>query len=457
MTHRTFPFHRHFLLLVSLTLLATGCSLTGGGGQKPGASGSPSATAPQQPQSSASGAPGHTSSPSASAPSSSVTPPPATQTPPPSNDPTADAINRMMQNMTLAQKVGQMIMAGIDGTSIDKAARAMIAERHVGGIILYKDNFSDLGGSVRLINALKQANEGQTAPLFISVDQEGGKVSRLPKDFTAMPDARTVGQSSDAALAEQMGALLAAQLRVMGLNVDYAPVLDVNSNPNNPVIGKRAFGSRAELVSKMGLAAMKGLREGGVVSVVKHFPGHGDTSVDSHLDLPVVRKTAEQLAKLEWVPFRAAIDAKADAVMVAHILFPLVDADAPASMSKVIIGKQLRGTMGYDGVVITDDMTMGAITKNYGITEASLLSVEAGSDIVLVAHGYETAARVNDALLEAVQSGRIKASRIDESVRRILALKLKYHLTDAPVPVPAADDLPNAEVRSWLKKLDAAK
>ena len=157
---------------------------------------------------------------------------------------------------------------------------------------------------------------------------------------------------------------------------------------------------------------MKGLRDGGTIAVVKHFPGHGDTSVDSHLDLPVVNKTTEQLQKMEWIPFRAAIDAKADAVMVAHILFPKIDPDAPASFSKKIIGDQLRGTLGYDGVVITDDMTMGAISDHYGIADAALKSVEAGSDIILVAHGYDTEKKVYDKLLQAVKSGQLEESRM---------------------------------------------
>jgi beta-N-acetylhexosaminidase len=166
-----------------------------------------------------------------------------------------------------------------------------------------------------------------------------------------------------------------------------------------------------------------------------------------------VNKTTEQLKKMEWVPFQAAIDEKADAVMVAHILFPQIDPDAPASFSKVIIGEQLRDTLGYDGVVITDDMTMGAIAEHYGIEDAAVLSVEAGTDIILVAHGYDVEKKVYDKLLDSVKNGRIKETRIDESVRRILSLKLKYKLSDSPVPVPTEKDLPNDAIRQWLAKL----
>jgi beta-N-acetylhexosaminidase len=355
--------------------------------------------------------------------------------------------------MTLEQKVGQMILAGIEGKKIDSSMKKMIAEQHVGGIIFYKNNFSDLEGSVRLVNELKKANKGNSAPLFISVDQEGGKVSRLPKEFEAIPNADKVGRTGDPELAKEMGVLLSKELNLMGFNMNFAPVLDINSNPKNPVIGSRSFGKDAELVSKMGIAVMKGLHEGGTIPVVKHFPGHGDTSVDSHLDLPIVDKSTKQLETLEWVPFRAAIENGTEAVMVAHILFPLIDPDAPASFSKIIINEQLRGTLGFEGVVITDDMTMGAIADHYGIEEAAVKSVQAGSDILLIAHGYNTERKVYDKLLQSVRSGQLSESRIDDSVRRILALKRKYRLSDELVSTPTADELPNDEIRQWLSRL----
>ncbi|BBI34640.1 beta-N-acetylhexosaminidase [Cohnella abietis] len=428
-------------LSVSLLLLLNiGCGLTGKGG-----------ATESLPNSSASPTESSTTTPSATpsaTPSTSPTVPSAS--PKPSDQ---DEIGRIIKKMTLEQKVGQMILAGIDGTTIDKNMKKMIDEQHVGGIIFYKNNFSGLNGSVQLVNELKAANKGNPAPLFMSVDQEGGKVSRLPKDFVAIPDAAKVGRTDNAELAKEMGELLAKELQLVGFNVNFAPVLDINSNPKNPVIGTRSFGNNASIVTKMGIAEMNGLRENGTIAVVKHFPGHGDTAVDSHLDLPIVQKTTAQLEKLEWIPFRAAIEDKADAVMVAHILFPLIDPDAPASLSKVIINDQLRGTLGYDGVVITDDMTMGAIIDNYGIEDAAILSVQAGSDIILIAHGYNNTKKVFNKLLQAVATGKIKEAKIDQSLRRILTLKQKYDLSDSPIPVPAKDELPNDAIRQWLKKL----
>jgi beta-N-acetylhexosaminidase len=354
--------------------------------------------------------------------------------------------------MSLEEKVGQMLVAGVKGESVSQSAKRMIAEDHVGGIILFKDNLSGgLRSSVDLINGLKLANAGNPAPLFLSIDQEGGRVNRLPKEFLSMPSNAVVAQAKEEALAEQMGSLIAQQLKLLGFNMNFDPVLDINSNPENPVIGDRSFGDNPETVIRMGLAKMFGLRDGGVIPVIKHFPGHGDTSVDSHLDLPIVRKTASDLEKMEWLPFQNAIDAGAEAVMVAHILFPKIDPDAPASFSKIIIDDQLRGKLGFDGVVITDDLTMGAIVKNYGIADAAVRSVEAGSDILLIAHGYDTTHEVFEAVLTSVRDGRITEDRIDESITRILKLKQAYRLTDHAVPVPRAADLPNDEIRSWRR------
>lgn len=378
-------------------------------------------------------------------------------TPPPSPIPTQteeEAIKQTISQLTLEEKIGQLILVGIDGTKIDQTTKEMISEQHVGGIIFYKKNFNKLGDSIQLVNDLKAANKGNPIPLFLSVDQEGGKVSRLPKDFVSIPDSDKVGRTNNEATAKEMGSLLARELQIMGLNVNFAPVLDIKSNLNNPISNSRFFGDNASQVSKMGIAVMKGMQEEGTIPVVKHFPGHGDTTTDSHLDLPVVKKTTEQLEQLEWIPFKAAIEEGADVVMIAHILFPLIDPDVPASMSQVIINEQLRSKLGFNGVVITDDMTMGAISDNYGIEEASVRSLHAGSDIILIAHGYETEKKVYDTLLHSVKSNLISESRIDESVYRILALKRKYQLSDDPVTIPSSIDSLNDDIRQWLKKLN---
>jgi beta-N-acetylhexosaminidase len=207
-------------------------------------------------------------------------------------------------------------------------------------------------------------------------------------------------------------------------------------------------------VTKLGVPELEGIRGEGIIPVVRHFPGHGDTGVDSHLDLPVVNKTPEQLAKLEWVPFQAAVKDHVEAVMVAHILFPKLDADKPASLSPEIVGSLLRGQMKYDGVVFTDDLTMGAIVKHYTLEQAAVDAVLAGDDILLVGHGYDDERTVASTLLARVKDGTIPESRIDESAYRILKLKTAYELHDRAVEIPDLTAI-NADVRAWLKKVQS--
>ncbi|MFE4712544.1 beta-N-acetylhexosaminidase [Paenibacillus sp. NPDC056722] len=374
------------------------------------------------------------------------TPTPATPTAEP------DPVALQLQSLTLEEKIGQMLLVGINGTTLDAGAKRMITEDKVGGIILYSNNIDNLQGMVTLVNSMKKSNAANPAPLFMSVDQEGGKVSRMPAEYATIPSNAKVGLRNDTNAARTMGTLLAREVRSAGFNMNFAPVLDINSNPKNPVIGDRSFGNSADTVVKLGIAEMKGIESESVVPVVKHFPGHGDTSVDSHLELPVVNKTRDQLAGLEWLPFQAAIKENADAVMVAHILFPKLDPDRPASLSRMIIGDLLREEMGYKGVVITDDLTMGAIMKHFDLGQAALDSVNAGSDILLVAHEYNNEKRVREAILQSVKNGKLKESRIDESVYRILALKHKYGLTDNPVPVPDLTAL-NKDIKAWRSSI----
>lgn len=363
-----------------------------------------------------------------------------------------DVIEQKIASMPLEDKIGQMLLVGIDGTEVSPQTQTMITNDKVGGIILYADNIKSLKGLVSLTNELKRSNAGNPAPLFVSVDQEGGKVSRMPDEYAKIPASGSVGASGNAEAAERMGKLLARVVQTAGFNMDFAPVLDINSNPDNPVIGDRSFGNTSAKVIELGIAEMKGMESEGIVPVVKHFPGHGDTSVDSHLELPVVKKTEAQLAKLEWRPFQAAVKEQADAVMVAHILYPNLDPDRPASLSKVIITQLLRGQMGFKGVVITDDLTMGAIMKNYSLAAAAVNTVLAGSDILLVAHEYSNERTTRNALLAAVKHGKISEARIDESVYRILSLKQKYSLTDQRVPVPDLSQL-NHDIKVWRHQL----
>jgi beta-N-acetylhexosaminidase len=230
--------------------------------------------------------------------------------------------------------------------------------------------------------------------------------------------------------------------------MDFAPVLDINSNPINPVIGDRSFGDDPQTVIRHGIETMKAIQSKQVAAVVKHFPGHGDTVVDSHFDLPVVHKTMKELQSFELLPFEEAIKQGTDAIMIAHLLIPQLDKQNPASMSPIIITNLLRKKLKFDGVVITDDMTMGGITKHYDIAEAAIKSVLAGSDILLIGHDYDKQVSVLQALKNSSDNGILSEETLDQSVYRILRLKEKYSLKDNPVT--------NIDVKKVNRQIEAA-
>ncbi|MDP4179633.1 MAG: beta-N-acetylhexosaminidase [Bacillota bacterium] len=348
----------------------------------------------------------------------------------PDKIPQDDPINTAISKMTLDEKIGQLVIAGIDGTTIDSNARSLIDDYHVGGIILFKDNIQNAAQALELINSIKETNLVNKLPIFVSVDEEGGRVTRMPDELKKFPSSQAIGKKNNEETSYKIGAAIGKELKQFGFNLDFAPVLDIFSNPKNKVIGDRAFGKEPELVKKLGVSTMKGLQDENIISVVKHFPGHGDTLVDSHKGLPVVNYDLTRLNKFELIPFREAIKNNADAVMAAHILLPKIDPLYPASLSKNIITNILREEMGFDGVVMTDDLTMGAIEKNYKIENAAVKSINAGCDETLVCHDYKKVAMVIGALKKAVEEGTISTERLDQSVYRIIRLKNKYNLKD---------------------------
>ncbi|MEC0202969.1 beta-N-acetylhexosaminidase [Paenibacillus lautus] len=365
---------------------------------------------------------------------------------------TDDAVAELLNSMTVQEKIGQLVLVGIEGTALDDTSRRLLEDYHVGGFIFFKDNIESAQQSVKLFNDLKEANAANPVPLWLSIDEEGGRVTRFPDEYVKLPSSGKVGSKGDLALTKRVGGLIAQKVAGLGLNMVFAPVLDINSNPNNPVIGDRSFGNSAETVSTQGIASMKGIQEHGVVPVVKHFPGHGDTSVDSHLGLPVVNHDLERLHKLELVPFQQAIDEGADVVMVAHLLMKSIDPDTPSSYSKPVINDLLREEMGFKGVVITDDMTMGAISGSTDVGDASVKSVVAGSNMILIGHEYALEEAVIQALTEAAHSGVIPEEMLNDRVRATLELKHKYQLSDEPVKATDVKSL-NQETKAVLDQL----
>lgn len=344
-----------------------------------------------------------------------------------------DPIKQEISNMTLDEKIGQMVMCGIDGYASDDSTTRIIKNYHAGGIIILGENVKSSTQLLNLVNSVKSANSSNKIPLFLSIDQEGGRVDRMPPEFIKLPDNKKIGKVNSSKFSYKIGQIIAEELNSFGFNMDFAPVLDINSNPKNPVIGNRSFGSNPQVVTRLGIETMKGIKSGGIISCVKHFPGHGDTSTDSHVGLPIVYHDLKRLKSFELIPFDNAVRNNVEVIMAAHILLPKIDAKYPSSMSKTIITDVLRDNLKYNGVVITDDMTMGAVTKNYDIGNAAVTSFNAGCDIILVCHGYDNEVSVINSLKKAVQNGTIKEERVNESLYRILKLKEKYRLNNKTV------------------------
>lgn len=331
-----------------------------------------------------------------------------------------------ISNMSLDEKIGQLVVSGFYGTSLDENILKLIKEDKISGVILFNRNVKDSNTLLSLNNSLKESNKNNKLPLFISVDEEGGLVTRMPKDIKRLPTNKYIGSLNNKDLSYKVGEILGEQLSYFGFNMNFAPVLDINSNPNNPVIGDRSFGNNKDIVSNLGTSTMKGIQSKNIISVVKHFPGHGDTSVDSHVNLPVVNYDINRLKSFEFVPFKTAIQNGADAVMVGHILLPKIDSKYPSSMSYEIVTNILRKDLGFNGLVVSDDMTMGAITENYSIEEASIKAINAGVDLLLVCQKYENTENVLKALKEAALNGTISKERLDNALYNIISIKEKY-------------------------------
>ena len=364
-----------------------------------------------------------------------------------------DEIAELLKTMTIDEKIGQLFIFGLNGAEIDEHTINMINKNHIGGFILFKYNIEDEKQTANLLNSLKETNNVNPIPLFLSIDEEGGRVRRLPNSFLKLPEAKKIGDTNDGKISLEYGKILGIRIKSLGFNMDFAPVLDINSNPKNPVIGNRAFGSTTDIVVSNGLQVMKGIRSEDIISIIKHFPGHGNTSMDSHIDIPTVNEGLKELEGLELIPFTKGIDEGVDGIMVGHILYPELDKDMPATLSKNIINDILRGKLSYKGVVISDDMTMGAIVKNYSIEDASAKFLKAGGDIVLVCHGYENQLNVIDRIKQEVQIGNISEVELDEKVYRIIKLKQKYNIEDNLIDEVNIDAI-NARTKELLDKIN---
>lgn len=321
-------------------------------------------------------------------------------------------------------------MIGFEGTAVSTDLTAFLREYQPGGVILFSRNLESISQIVELTNDLQRCSPH--APLLIAIDQEGGRVSRLPKGFTIFPACEVVGRCQSSDLAYATAATTAKELFAVGINMNMSPVLDVNSNPSNPVIGDRAFGATPDVVSELGLATVRGLQDNRVVACGKHFPGHGDTNADSHLELPVVAAPRERLEQTEFPPFRRAIEQGVPTMMTAHVLYRALDADRPATLSPTIIQKFLREELQYDGIVLTDDLEMHAIIDHYGIEEAAVQAILAGCDMPLICKDRDREIAAMTAVQHAIERGEISGDRLERSLARIRRVKERFLLPYRP-------------------------
>jgi beta-N-acetylhexosaminidase len=345
----------------------------------------------------------------------------------------------LVQQMTIEETCAQMIFVGFKDTVLPERYAEALANHGLGGIILFTRNVKSPEQTLALTTAIQGAASRSRlgVPAAISIDQEGGTVVRMdePSGYTHLPGNMAMGAADDDTLTYRAARVMAAEMRAVGVNWNYAPVLDVNNNALNPVIGVRSYGSSAELVAKHGVAAARGFQAGGVAACGKHFPGHGDTNVDSHLSLPVIPHDRARLNAVELVPFKAAIDAGLDSIMTAHVFFPALEpaANLPATLSKHVMTGLLRGDLGFKGVICTDCLEMKAIADNFTPEQVVLHAVEAGVDALLISHTWETQMAMYEALVAAVKSGRVTEERVAESALRVLEMKAKRGM-DQPMP-----------------------
>ena len=325
--------------------------------------------------------------------------------------------------LSLKQQTGQMIISGFEGTSLNTRTEELIVEQGIGGLILFERNYKNPDQLRQLINDLQSllTDNPELPSLFISVDQEGGRVARLGSPFTQFPPMSCLGKANSNELAYRFGLGMGKELRAVGVNMDYAPVLDVHSNFANPIIGHRALDSCTEKVARLGAELVRGFYDAGIIPVGKHFPGHGDTSQDSHLSLPRVERARDSLEQIELPPFNHAIDQGLEVLMTAHVVYPAWDAKHPATFSPAILNNVLRNSLRFEGLIISDDLEMQAI--EYNLESIPQLGTQAGIDIFLICHDLQKVNILQNAMIRDIENGSIPRSTINQSLGRILKVK----------------------------------
>jgi len=318
--------------------------------------------------------------------------------------------------------LARLFTVGFHGTAPSRELEDLL-QRGVGGVILFARNVESPEQVLELTRSIKRL---AVQPVFVAVDQEGGRVRRLRRGFTDLPSMRSLGLTGDRALARDVGRLLGNELHAVGIDVNFAPVVDVDTNPKNPVIGDRALSSEANVVAELGVALVQGLQSAGVAACAKHFPGHGDTEQDSHATLPRLVHGLERLERIEFVPFERVVAAGVASIMTAHVVIEALDAEYPATLSDVVMAQLLRKRLGFDGVVFSDDLEMAAIAGRFEPGPAAVRALKAGVDNLLVCHSASVAHGMIDAVGSAVRDGTLPALRVREALRRLEALCQRF-------------------------------
>jgi beta-N-acetylhexosaminidase len=329
------------------------------------------------------------------------------------------------------------VMAGFDGYIANSHAKRLIRDFKVQSLILFKRNVDTPGQVAELVRELQglALDSGYSRPLLIAVDQEGGRVQRLRAPWTVWPPIRCLGELGSEDLARQMALAIALELKACGIGLDFAPVMDVDTNPQNPIIGDRSFSRDPEQVGKLGVAFIEAMQSAGVAACAKHFPGHGDTDKDSHLDLPVIEHSRSRLDEVELVPFKKAIAANVATIMTAHIMVKELDEKVPATLSARVVTTLLRQELGYKGVIVADDLEMKAVSAHWPYAVSAVLAAQAGCDLLPVCEHEEAQVEVIESLVRAEESEELRKRDIDDSLLRIEAMIDKYTLPYAePVP-----------------------
>ena len=355
----------------------------------------------------------------------------------------SDVVTMQLNNLSLAEKIGQLFIV-----DADMSANALPAP--VGGYILFSRHTPNKAETLTLTQQLRYASP--RLPPFIAVDQEGGRVARI-SFISRLPAARQLAALRPEIVA-RIGWLLGQELYGLGFNLNFAPVMDVSTRSENPVIGDRAFSSDAVAVAIQGVAFIDGLQSAGIAATAKHFPGHGDTRTDSHLTLPVIDHSRDRLERVELLPFQAAVKTNVDMVMIGHLHLPALDPrpDLPATLSWPIVSGLLREQLGYEGIIITDAMNMRAVSDRFGSDQAAVMAFKAGVDIILMPADFFVA---YNAMLVAVQTGEISQSRLDDSLRRILSLKQRMLTRHSAQEhsISLLESVGSPSRRIWLEKL----